>query len=536
LPYLALGVGAALALIITWPPVTPIPGIDSGIFLFVAQQMLHGAVPYRDLWDNKPPGIYLIDTLGLAIGGGSRWGLCLVEWLSLSAAASMGFATLRRAFGAGPALFASFCWMAAFARSLQGGNFPEEFALPVQFGCLMVFGRVATSGVRIVDGVLLGMLGAIALMLKPNAVGLWVAIAIWSLASSWIHRRWLSSIGLAVSAIVGASVMLAPIALFLHRNHALDAMIDQAVRYNLIYSAGTTWTDRLHCATAQFRYAAPSGLSAIVLGAWVAAAYLLAFQRSLLRPAAVDLIALAAIALPIETVLACTTGDIYFHHFIVPLPCWAILIAFGAWLAIGDEAAGAAHRWIFRRLVPGIALVAIAVLAWVTAGLASWKVASDLAWPPRSAMLRYVTANSHADDLVLTWGLTAAVDFVAGRREPSRFFHEFPLSTRGYTNPRKIALFLDDLKRHPPLLIIDSSAQSGRLPPFDQAARARWSANGSQPWAAQLDSQLGSVFAFVQGNYQESYAEPSVHWKVYRRIESIVNDRVRSGEYSAIAR
>jgi hypothetical protein len=514
-PQLALGGAAAIALIITLPLVTPIPGIDSGIFLYVGRQMLHGALPYRDLWDNKPPGIYLIDALGLALSHRSRWGLCLVEWLSLWAATTMGFAALRKVFGAQAAFCASFCWLAAFARSLQGGNFPEEFVLPLQFASLIVFGRLAVSGVRFGDGVSLGILAAIALMLKPNAIGLWIAIGMWSVVSSWRHRNWLPSIVMGIGAVSGACVTLAIVGFFFHHKRALGALIDQAIHYNLIYSSQTTWADRLRCVAAEFRYAAPSGLSLIVLGAWAAALYVMAFQRTRLRTVAVDFVALAAIALPIETTLASTTGDIYFHHFIVPLPCWAILIAFAAWMMTSDDAPGRSQQWIFGRLQPAPALVAITLVAWLAAESATWKAARDPDGA-RTALLHYVTANSTSDDFVLTWGLTAALDFAAGRREPSRFFHEFPLSTPGYTDSGKVALLMDDLRLHPPLLIIDSSAQSGRLPPLDAAARAQW-IKADPSWRTQLQDQMAPLFAFVQDDYRESADQPSAPWKVYRR-------------------
>jgi hypothetical protein len=515
--HLALGCAAALALVITCPIVTPLPGIDSGIFLYVGQQILHGAVPYRDLWENKPPAIYYIDALGLALGHGSRWGLCLVEWFSLWAAASMGFTALSRVFGKASALFASFCWVAAFARSLQGGNFPEEFALPLQFASLIAFVRLATIGISIRDSLLLGFLGALALTFKPNAIGLWVAIGLWSLVSSWRDRDWMRSIVLAIGGTLGVCIALIPLALFLIRRHALDAMIDQAIHYNLIYSAPTTWTDRLWCAIADFRYAAPSGLAFVVLGSWTLALYLIICTRRQLSPTISNFLTLAIIALPLETLLACTTGDIYFHHFIPPLPCWAILIAFAGWIATGDVDLGAVGSFAFGPLQRRAALVAIVLLAWFAAGLATWKAARDPD-QSRSAALRYISSNTAADDFVLTWGLTAALDFASARREPSRFFHEFPLSTRGYTGPREISLFLGDLERNPPLLIVDSSAQSHRLPPFDARDRALWLKDAMDPWRLQLNQLLIPVFTFVESNYRESYSDSATRWKVYRRI------------------
>lgn len=52
-------------------------GRDQGIYAVVGDGLLHGKMPYRDLWDFKPPGIYFIYALAQALFGKSmvspRW-------------------------------------------------------------------------------------------------------------------------------------------------------------------------------------------------------------------------------------------------------------------------------------------------------------------------------------------------------------------------------------------------------------------------------------------------------------------------------
>lgn len=42
---------------------------DESLYLLVANSLLQGNVPYTDVWDNKPPGIYFLYALGLLIFG-----------------------------------------------------------------------------------------------------------------------------------------------------------------------------------------------------------------------------------------------------------------------------------------------------------------------------------------------------------------------------------------------------------------------------------------------------------------------------------
>lgn len=65
--------------ILSLPTKENIPGRDSGVFLYIGQQILDGSIPYRDIWDHKGPVIYYINAVGLFIGHGSLWGVWLVQ-------------------------------------------------------------------------------------------------------------------------------------------------------------------------------------------------------------------------------------------------------------------------------------------------------------------------------------------------------------------------------------------------------------------------------------------------------------------------
>lgn len=58
-------------------------GRDQSIYAVVAAGMLEGQVPYRDLWDFKPPGIFFVYALAQALFGDGTWGVRLVEAVGL---------------------------------------------------------------------------------------------------------------------------------------------------------------------------------------------------------------------------------------------------------------------------------------------------------------------------------------------------------------------------------------------------------------------------------------------------------------------
>jgi hypothetical protein len=60
-------------------------GRDQSIYALVAREMAHGGIPYRDVWDFKPPGIFFVYWLAQAVFGQNMLAPRLFEMLSVCA-------------------------------------------------------------------------------------------------------------------------------------------------------------------------------------------------------------------------------------------------------------------------------------------------------------------------------------------------------------------------------------------------------------------------------------------------------------------
>lgn len=86
-------VGLLLAFFYGLPSVEYAFGRDQAIFHYIGREWLAGSLPYRDAFDTKPPAIYLLHALLVALTGGSiaaiRWaellGLLGLSWLAVRA-------------------------------------------------------------------------------------------------------------------------------------------------------------------------------------------------------------------------------------------------------------------------------------------------------------------------------------------------------------------------------------------------------------------------------------------------------------------
>src|SRR3954470_21255697 len=63
-------------------------GRDQTIYALVGDGVLHGKMPYRDLWDFKPPGIFLVYALAQGLFGRGMVAIRLLEVARRSISAS----------------------------------------------------------------------------------------------------------------------------------------------------------------------------------------------------------------------------------------------------------------------------------------------------------------------------------------------------------------------------------------------------------------------------------------------------------------
>ena len=520
-----LGVLVALlvlrALFLAYPVLGAFPGRDSAVFLYTGWRVTQGEVPYRDVWDHKPPLIYYIDALGLLVGGRSGWGVWLIEGVALLGAAGLGYALMRRMYGPLIAAVTSVAWVAKLPALLFDGNLTEEYALPLQWLALWLFYHAEKRGRYAWEGYAIGLTGALAFLLRQNLVSVWLAIGAYLLLRAAWRGSWRGLAPL-VAAIAAASGVLAVVGGYFAAQGALAALCDAAFKANFAY--GRTTPGAL----------GDAALAGLLLLLGLALPAVIGWLRALRRvpdglrggDARGALLAVSAIAAPVEVVLSGLSARLYPHYYMPWLPICALLAGDAlAWLqgclaSLWHGSAGLQplHRSASRLFCAGAAaaVVAFTLLAQVT------PVPPGNPWvrggpSPYEDVTRYVQQTTDEDDAVLVWGAETAIDFVAGRRSPTRFVYQYALfAMPGYQNPALVEEFLAGIKANEPVLIIDTSPTNRVVPPLDAAARAEW-ARGQQ---APLLPEMEQVFTFLSAHYRCVEMDNRLGWVAYRRAGS----------------
>src|SRR5512145_2200455 len=132
LPILASILGTIIALFPSNPNNMTLPSRDSGVFLYVGWRFLNGDMPYRDVWDHKPPLIYFVDALGIALTPDSLWGIWALRFIFVFLSLFFIYKLLDREFGVLAALAGTMTLASGCLTILEKGNVTEEYALVFQ--------------------------------------------------------------------------------------------------------------------------------------------------------------------------------------------------------------------------------------------------------------------------------------------------------------------------------------------------------------------------------------------------------------------
>ena len=175
-PYLILFVGAVLVLLTSTlsPLANIISDSDSQVYVFCAEQILSGKIMYKDIFDHKGPLLYLLNIIGLLIGGGKNIGIWLVEIVSLFVALIFIYKSICLFYDKFVALLSSFSSLVLFML-IFNGNLPEEYAVSFMSIAVYYFCKIFNGlSVRKKDYFIIAICFACVFFLKPNLTAIWM--------------------------------------------------------------------------------------------------------------------------------------------------------------------------------------------------------------------------------------------------------------------------------------------------------------------------------------------------------------------------
>jgi 4-amino-4-deoxy-L-arabinose transferase-like glycosyltransferase len=440
----AVAIALALAAIALRAPHFDLPlERDEGGYAYIAWRMQYGELPYRDWFDQKPPGITLAYRAALALPVDPSVAIRAVAALSAAAAAVAVWALACALLGeaAGAAAAALYVLMSADPM-LQGPIANTEVFMVPWIAAAAWLALRAPRGARgslaadLGVGLALGIASVFKQVAAVNAPFL-LAVVWWRAPRADRTRRTVQA--LAGFAAGGALIWGAIVLWFWHRG-AFAPALDAVLLHNLRYSSDLTLAERW----AGLRYVVPQ-LAPTQATAWLVAVVGLVrlWRRSDRFPA-------------------------------------VFLTGFAAVNAVGVSASGLYFPHYFQQLLPAVAILAAAALsraprAWAVAGFAVaaapliFVAASFARLSPEEAMRRIypgnpfevmpvvadeLTAVTGPDDRVFVFGAEPELLLYARRVSASRYIYLYPVFTAYPDAADRQASVIAELEAHPPAAIV----------------------------------------------------------------------------------
>lgn len=213
-------------------------GEDSCIFIIIGRELLHGKIPYVDLYENKGPFLYFIQALPQLFWE-SRYSIFLLQMLlwflqfQIIDCLSVFFhRTKCPAF-----VFLLFFLFALF--NYEEGNLAEEYNLFFTFATAFFFLKILDGTRPVIPGIFMGISLAAVMLIRINDI---VPICVFILCAFLFlfskERPFVTSLIYLLSGIAGIGLVVVPTILYYYGNGCLEDMLQGYLFVNTQYIEG----------------------------------------------------------------------------------------------------------------------------------------------------------------------------------------------------------------------------------------------------------------------------------------------------------
>lgn len=420
---------------------------DQGTYATIARGWLRGALPYRDLWDNKGPLLFLWYVASFACLGENIVAPRVAAALAAALCVPFVWDTARRLFGRREARLAATLFALSFANVyLQVTANGEVFMLlPLTAGLWAC--AIATQKHSIVWYLLAGILTSLAVFTRQSAILTFLAYGAWLGGMSLRHPgEWRRHLAGGAALCAGAILGALPFAIYFARRDALHDLWFAVFGFNASWVLrGSLWLKLVPALC----FAPGALVGGLIL--WIMAAVGLwkLWQRN-------DRAAWLVISFVAASEAAAQiAGRGAAHYSIQLLPGAAIAAALGLpqlqrWWDTGGRSA--------RTCLAAAGLLTVATVLFAYARpTAEGRFIAQYAFSPdyaddavaAPAIAKAVAALSAPTACVYEWGRSSEIYFLADRQPCSAWFYDRP-----YEVTAVMSRVMADLSRRKPAVIL----------------------------------------------------------------------------------
>jgi hypothetical protein len=175
---------------------------------------------YKDIFDHKGPFLYLLNIVGLLIGGGRNIGIWIIEIISLSTSLIFIYKSINLLYDKFISLLSTLSSLILFML-VYNGNIPDEYAVPFISMAMYYFCQILKAdSVKKTHYLIIAICFSCILLLKPNLTAMWMV--------GWlihfillIKRNGLKALkSFIISSFLGIMIILIPFAIYFYATNS----------------------------------------------------------------------------------------------------------------------------------------------------------------------------------------------------------------------------------------------------------------------------------------------------------------------------
>jgi hypothetical protein len=447
-------------------------GSDAQLFAYIGGKWLAGQIPYLDIWDNKPPGIFLVNALVFSFAPKNFTALSVVEGVFIIGCIGTVYAIMRkfRAPMNSVVIATAACAISSNLRCFnEGGNLTEIYVLWPAALSILMFAR-ALPELRARQVAIAGMFAGIATSFKLTGLAPLLAQLTFLLLGyclgKWPFRTMVHS---TVAAVGGFLLAWLPWLVYFYSKNGTLELIKVSFAYPFLY--GTQSYSRIPLHSIPFKLGhVLSPIGSLVLPCFVGIGLLLpCMYKSLSTPlSAMDSetpenrmglwAALTALWFIFDISGALAGGRFYPHYFLAITASLPIMLGISYWHTVERVVS----RIKTKKSITLFVTCAILGSALFSQGFDIRKLISAIQAPRHAySITEYLNNNKEKDTKLFTWNYLPRVYFETGLMSPHKLTSSLNLRDSPYMRRAFTENLLSTLEYESPTFIIDGN---GELP------------------------------------------------------------------------
>ncbi len=440
-------------------------GFDAQLFAVIGEQWRQGQIPYLDVWDNKPPGIFALVAIVFSLFPKSFTALAFAEGLFIIGCIGTVYTIMRNLRAPTTTILLSTIAAAISINLLyfnQRGLFTEIFVLwPAALSMLFFIKAVQASfcGRWIF---LAGVFAGVAMLFKPPGLSPFLAQAVFLMVLATTNRcSWRTAVRSVALGVAGVLAAWIPALIYFGLEGAAIEMISATFLYNIIYALGGK-KDILAAFSITVSAISPLFHMLILL---IFSCVVAILNRDELKNNDFVLGPFLLILLWVFfDLVGAVAGGRGYHHYFLPFACsLSVAVGFAYWLLCerqGSSNRMGARRW--RWLILGLILAPLVYHQGSDLRRLASLLRSGPSPPYWETAANLLAGIREPGDTLFTWDYRPGIYLATGMRSPTRFLSAHYLGKAPRADNVIGDEILSDLARDKPSFVIEDNDDEPR--------------------------------------------------------------------------